>query len=134
MNNSLSVCHLEVILDTIKLVSGYFNLDADIWVERDGKDEDYLATVENLGGNMYNIQYNAEFLSTCTRDELVGVTSHEVVHIKQFEQDGLILEEGMRSICGQTYKGDYWFSPWEIEARGYEAAFVHYYQDLKNNS
>jgi len=59
MNNSLSVCHLEVILDTIKLVSGYFNLDADIWVERDGKDEDYLATVENLGGNMYNIQYNA---------------------------------------------------------------------------
>ena len=53
----------------------------------------------------------------------------EMVHVKQHENDGLSLEVRAHYFRGTWYdpEDDYWFNPWEIEARGYEQAFWSMY-------
>ena len=59
----------------------------------------------------------------------IEVLGHELTHVKQYVFDGLDLETAY-------FKGDYhyhdsdldyWFAPWEVEARGMELAFWAYY-------
>ena len=51
---------------------------------------------------------------------------HEMVHVKQHELEGLELEVNRHTYQGIWYdpEDNYWFTPWEIEARGYERAFL----------
>lgn len=59
--------------------------------------------------------------------EIVKTIGHELCHVKQFSYNGLELNWGdVVTFRGQEYRFEndmeYWLSPWEIEARGYEAA------------
>ena len=117
----------KTVADVVKMTSAYFDLDVEIWVET-GALEDSLAECENHGAGVFTIHLNKEFLESEDEAELVRVVAHEMVHVKQFEQDNLCLEDSMYSMHGVEYNGDYWFSPWEIEARGYQDAFLqHFY-------
>ena len=117
----------KTVADVVKMTSAYFDLDVEIWVET-GDLEDSLAECENHGAGVFTIHLNKEFLASEDEAELVRVVAHEMVHVKQFEQDNLCLEDSMYSMHGVEYNGDYWFSPWEIEARGYQDAFLqHFY-------
>ena len=51
------------------------------------------------------------------------VIFHECAHIMQFELKGLIFTDELMMFDGQRHEGDdYWWYPWEIEARGLEQA------------
>ena len=117
----------KTVADVVKMTSAYFDLDVEIWVET-GDLEDSLAECENHGAGVFTIHLNGDFIKEEDEAELVRVVAHEMVHVKQFEQDNLCLEDSMYSMHGVEYNGDYWFSPWEIEARGYQDAFLqHFY-------
>ena len=117
----------KTVADVVKMTSAYFDLDVEIWVET-GDLEDSLAECENHGAGVFTIHLSKEFLESEDEAELVRVVAHEMLHVKQFEQDNLCLEDSMYSMHGVEYNGDYWFSPWEIEARGYQDAFLqHFY-------
>jgi hypothetical protein len=53
-------------------------------------------------------------------DEIVGVIGHEMTHVYQMCREAIeeLPQEGKS-------KKAYWFSPYEIEARGYEKAFTY---------
>ena len=112
--------------DVVKMTSAYFNLDVEIWYETADLG-DNLAECENHGAGVYTIHLNKALIQEEDEAELVRVVAHEMVHVKQFEQDNLCLDDSMYSMNGVEYNGDYWFSPWEIEARGYQDAFLHHF-------
>ena len=70
-------------------------------------------------------------ISPVVRDErkVVEIIGHEMTHIKQFVYDELDLDKC--AFKGEQYiienDLDYWFSPWEIEARGMEQALWAYF-------
>jgi hypothetical protein len=70
-------------------------------------------------------------------DELVKTIGHELTHVKQFTYDGLKFEfEDVVVFKDNEYRFEnsmeYWLSPWEIEARGYEAAILVLYLGENN--
>jgi hypothetical protein len=88
-----------------------------------------LAEVVELFGS-YAININPSVKDERKVVELIG---HEMTHIKQFVYDALDLDKC--SFKGDEYiiesDLDYWFSPWEIEARGMEMALWAYYCDAE---
>ncbi len=66
-----------------------------------------------------------------TEKHFCEVVGHELVHVKQYVHDGLDMGHSSTvKFRGQYYRNhfevEYWLSPWEIEARGYEAYFWWY--------
>lgn len=118
---------MKIATGVINMVSQYFELDVDVSIRptHDCLPEDN-GYCFNIGEGFYEIELHPEFLKTCTEDELVQVVSHEMTHVKQHELDGLEIEVRRASYKGEWYDpdDDYWFAPWEIEARGYERAFL----------
>jgi hypothetical protein len=118
---------MEIATGVINMVERYFNLDVDVTVRPTNEclpeDNGYCLTI---GEGQYEIELHPEFLKNCTEEELVQVVSHEMVHVKQHELEGLELEVNRHSYQGIWYdpEDNYWFTPWEIEARGYERAFL----------
>ena len=120
----------QVAINTIELVAKYFDLDDDLDIKLvvTPKCEEGNAYVVPICPGEYEIEINPVFLDERTTREVVQLVAHEMVHIKQFEREEL---------DNNIFKGefhdpdDYWFSPWEIEARGYEEAFWHLYQEGK---
>ena len=65
-------------------------------------------------------------------EKCLEILFHEMTHIRQYwEGDLVALETGETVWKGETYGEEYsdpnaieyWFAPWEIEARGHELAF-----------
>jgi len=63
--------------------------------------------------------------------DLAAVVGHEMVHVYQTLHCGLDLEEKQgwykNTLYRLKYETEYWLSPWEIEARGYEDYFRWYW-------
>lgn len=81
--------------------------------------------------NSYLIAINPEV--DWQEPEFVKTIAHELIHVKQFTYDGLDFEaEDTVMFRGSYYRlendMEYWLSPWEIEARGYENAIWVMYQ------
>ena len=51
---------------------------------------------------------------------------HELVHVKQYELDGLYMSDELMMFKGERFDNDlpYHWHPWEIEARGMEEALL----------
>ena len=92
-------------------------------------DKATLAEVSELFGT-YAININPSVKGERKVVELIG---HEMTHIKQFVYDALDLDRC--SFKGDEYiienDLDYWFAPWEIEARGMEQALWAYFCDAE---
>ena len=116
----------KTIAEVVEMTAAYFNLDVEVWIEI-GKLKDNMAEAEDHGAGVYTLHFDKKFIKEDDEAELVKAAAHEMVHVKQFELDGLRLEENIGDMNGAEYNGDYWFSPWEIEARGYQDAFLHHY-------
>jgi hypothetical protein len=63
--------------------------------------------------------------------DLAAVVGHELVHVYQTLHCGLEIEEKQARYKNKLYRlryeTEYWLSPWEIEARGYEDYFRWYW-------
>lgn len=125
---------LKVVQDVIYMVAAYFNLDVEVEIEI-GKmpwEHDAELGMECLG--FYCMEFNKDFLTTATIEDIIRVTAHEMIHVKQHELDGLELTLTESFFKGQKWLGEYWFSPWEVEARGYELAFLQHYLHYGSDS
>ena len=122
----------KLIEDVIHLVAGYFNLDVDVEIEV-GRLGEHNAEVGQESIGFYSIEFDKKFLTTASKEDIICVTSHEMVHVKQYEQDSLDLSDEGNFYKGHKWKGEYWFSPWECEARGYEQAFLQHYLHYGKN-
>ena len=124
----------EKIIDgVIHLVSGYFNLYVDVEIEVGKLKKETYAEVGQESIGFYSIEFDKKFLTNASKDDIICVTSHEMVHVKQYELDGLALSDDGYFYRGKKWKGDYWFSPWECEARGFEQAFLYHYLNYGKN-
>jgi hypothetical protein len=120
---------IKIIQDVIYMVGAYFNLDVDVEIITGPMSDDNCAELgmECLG--FYCMVFNKDFLTTASNADIIRITAHEMVHVKQHELDGLELEVDAAFFKGKKWIGEYWFSPWEVEARGYELAFLQHYID-----
>jgi hypothetical protein len=68
-----------------------------------------------------------------TGEHLVELVAHEMVHVKQHEQDGFDIEVDATGSHTVSYRGkyyrmdnelEYWLSAWEMEARAMERFFL----------
>jgi len=78
--------------------------------------------------NHYAEATPGEIVVNCPADELPRVIFHEMAHQMQF-QSGLVILGDKGFYRGEEYpigtKSQYWWAPWEIEARGMEEAILH---------
>ena len=118
---------IKTIEDVVHLVASYFNLDVEVEIEVGKLAEEHYAEVGQEAIGFYTIEYDKKFLTTAAIADIIRITAHEMVHVKQYELDGLELTEDKSLFRGKKWLGEYWFSPWEVEARGYEAAFEQHY-------
>ena len=117
----------KIIQEVVQLVAGYFNLDVDVEIAIGKLAEDHQAEVGQECPGFYTIEYDKKFLTGAPLNDIIRITAHEMVHIKQYELDGLELTAKESIYQGKKWIGEYWFSPWEVEARGYELAFQQHY-------
>tara|TARA_B100000131_G_C17857393_1_gene508570 strand:- start:78 stop:521 length:444 start_codon:yes stop_codon:yes gene_type:complete len=118
---------LNLIEDVIQLVAGYFDLDVDVEIAVGKLGGGHQAEVGQECIGSYVIEFDKKFLRTATESDIICITAHEMVHVKQYELDDLDLSEDGNFWKGSKWLGEYWFSPWECEARGYECAFLNHY-------
>lgn len=120
---------LEMVETVIDMVTAYFNLESiDVAYDFGTFDENEYAFCTDFGEGVYEIEINWSWFVKATEEDIVKVVAHEMVHVKQYEQDGLVLENDCFWYKGKEVQEDYWFCPWEIEARGYEQAFWSMYE------
>jgi len=112
----------KIIKGVIAMVSEHFNLMVNIGYLSTNMNPEYHAFCTPVSEGFYLIEAHPNFLKSCTEEELVRVISHEVVHVKQFELEEISEKAWKHQELGGEL--DYWFAPWEVEARGYEQAFV----------
>jgi hypothetical protein len=117
---------IEIAVGVINMVTKYFNMDVSVIlkpIKELAKEEAYCV---DIGGGFYEVEISPELLINCSEEVLVETIAHEMVHIKQYEVDGLDLQAKAHYYKGEWFdpEQDYWFTPWEIEARGYERAFL----------
>lgn len=121
---------MEVAETVIRMVSAYFQINPHVVVKPRYNLEETEAFCSEDDGQ-YEIEVSTEFMKKCTERELVEIIAHEMVHVKQHEVDGLEMEVNRVRFRGETFTDEeYWFSPWEIEARGYEKAFWALYTEV----
>lgn len=121
----------RMMYQVVELFTTVLNLEGIVIRVRINKalDKTTLAEVVELQ-NSYAIN-----ISPAVQDErkVVEIIGHEMTHIKQFVHDALDLDRC--SFKGEQYiienDLDYWFSPWEIEARGMEQALWAYFCDAE---
>jgi hypothetical protein len=129
---------LEIARITIDMVKDYFGLHhtkIKIVPTYEVGDE-YNAFINPISDWEYEIELHPFFLRTCQEEDLVKVVAHEMTHVKQYVYEDLDLETGGCYWKGEFFDEDvegYWFTPWEIEARGYEQAFWALYVDKWEN-
>lgn len=121
---------VQLISEVVDLVATYFNIDpvVEINVARFSDGDDNEAYAYELCDGFFELEFNRDFVKAATVQELIRTAAHEMVHVKQYMIDGLDMpSEKPTMFQGQEYKGEYWFAPWEVEARGYEEAFLQHY-------
>jgi len=108
--------NLRVIVKYVKDIDG----DGDgrmIWLDDNHNPREYMIEINN----------------TLKRDRQLEAIAHEITHVKQYAKGELKdmvrganrVKWHSRPVSNDT---DYWFEPWEIEARGFEAALTWYYK------
>ena len=118
---------IKVVQDVIYMVAAYFNLDVDVEIGVGTMPWEHDAELGMECPGFYFMEFNKDFLTSASIEDIIRVTAHEMVHVKQHELEGLELTLTESLFKGQKWLGDYWFSPWEVEARGYELAFLQHY-------
>ena len=70
-----------------------------------------------------------------SKHERLSAIFHECVHIKQYVHNSLFVSENMQvynwEVFHMSSKEDYWWAPWEVEARGYEEALLYSWSKKK---
>jgi hypothetical protein len=97
-----------------------------------GKDEPLDATADRIKNKRYELRLNHHLLQD-DEPELLKSIFHEMTHVKQFIVDGLRYNSKSGYWQGKTYPtktaDDYWFSPWEMEARAMETPLWHLFEE-----
>lgn len=97
-----------------------------------GLDESCEGTADRIKNKRYEIRINYSLLKT--RNELLRAIMHEMTHVKQFINNGLRLYDKAAKYNGEHYDmntgQDYWFAPWEMEARAMEEPLLRLFEDI----
>ena len=114
----------------VKFVLNHFNINPKVKV-RLKKMKDHMGET-HVKKKHYEIHINPKLpkhLRTIT-------LFHELVHVKQFELDGLYMSQELMMFKGERHPQDacYWWYPWEIEARGMEEALLQEWLTHKKKS
>jgi hypothetical protein len=98
-----------------------------------GTDEPCEATADRIKGKRFELRLNRRLLDT--EIELTKAVMHEMTHIKQFINDGLRLYSKAAKFQGKQYEMneaiDYWFAPWEMEARAMEEPLYQLFEETQ---
>ena len=114
----------------VEFVLEHFNLDCKVKVR-------YKKMKEHYGETHVKAQHYVIYLRPDIPKFLQTTTLfHELAHVKQYELDGLYMSDELMMFKGERHRGngsasDYWWYPWEIEARGYEEALLHEWRTHK---
>jgi hypothetical protein len=125
---------IHEIIEAIKFSIKFYELEnpkATLTVKLiSGKQEKVEATADRIKNNRYEVRLARANIEN-TLDAVLVALFHEMTHVKQFVHNGFALYSGKakwesNDITLST-SNDYWFSPWEMEARAMERALVYYY-------
>ena len=123
---------IHEIIDAIKFAINFYEIGdskSTLTVKLiSGVDEKVEATADRLKNKRYEIRLARAQIEN-TLDAVLLALFHEMTHVKQFIKNDFNLNSAKWE--GKTFKldnpSDYWFSPWEMEARAMERALVFFY-------
>lgn len=96
-----------------------------------GTEEPCEATADRIKGKRFELRLNRSQLNT--KPAIIKAVMHEMTHVKQFINDGLRLYSKAAKFQGKQYDMlnavDYWFAPWEMEARAMEEPLYRLYEE-----
>jgi len=117
--------HSYIIENTAKICNTLFKIEhQEILITFNGEACEGYEAVTIPSKGKFLIALNPDM--NWETDELVKTIGHELTHVKQFTYDGLEFDHDDVVVFRNSeyrFENDmeYWLSPWEIEARGYEA-------------
>ena len=116
----------QIVEETGSICSKLFELeDVEVLITFNKKACEGYEAVTIPGEDKFLVALNPDIV--WDDSELVKTIGHELTHVKQFIYNGLEFDlEDVVVFRGSEYRFEndleYWLAPWEIEARGYEAA------------
>lgn len=136
--NDYKLClgQVDIIFRTYQIVNQVFKFESEIELivaPNDLVEGNEAMVTPHKTEKKYLVAINEEFIekNNC-QDELIRLIAHELTHVNQFEKGELIWTEDDAVYKGELYRYEndleYWFAPWEVEARGMEDAFLSLYR------
>ena len=93
-----------------------------------GSPSDDCASADRIKNKRFELRLNHSRLKDSS--ELIKSVMHEVTHIKQYIENGLRMGAKVARYEGEEYRDfDYWFTPWEMEARAMEQPMFHLFEE-----
>jgi hypothetical protein len=93
--------NLHIAAQVVHMVAAYFNLDVEVHLTVGNLGDSWAESIcycEGFG----EIEFDRELIRNASRNEIITVTAHEMVHIKQYEYDGLMLSEKAAYFKGKS--------------------------------
>ena len=92
------------------------------------KEEMLEGTADRIKSKRYEIRLNKYKL--IEQSDILVALFHEMTHVKQYDQNGFRFYNKKAIFDGKEYSTDeYWFSPWEMEARAMERPLLYAFKE-----
>jgi len=127
---------IKLVMDALEFAIDYYNIfDVKATLTAKlitGHDEPCDATADRIKNKRFEIRLNYQILKG-NEAELLKTIFHEMTHVKQFINDGLRFKQKRAMFQEESYTlevaDDYWFSPWEMEARAMETPLYNKFME-----
>lgn len=123
------MCYYNLMRKKVKFVLNHFNINPKVKVR--------LKKMKNMGETHVKKKHYEIRINPKINKHLQLITLfHELVHVKQYELDGLYMSNELMMFKGERFDNDlaYHWQPWEIEARGMEEALLQEWLTHKKKS
>jgi len=114
------------VMEALDFAASYFKLTTGVTtVKLLATESGEYGTADKIKNNRFELRVKKD----SNIDNVFRTIFHEMCHINQYVNKGLSLSGKMAKFEGKEHsKDDYWFSPWELEARSLEEALLYHFK------
>lgn len=128
ISNKWNKNEIELVLNALEFVAKFYNLKTGVTTVKLIASDVLDATAEKVKNNRFEIRLAH---NRCRNEStILRALFHEMTHVKQYMQNGFSMNGQTAKWNNETFKDfDYWFSPWEMEARAMEEALEYKFRE-----
>ena len=88
----------KLILSVAEMVATYFDIDPIIGLTVSDLGDETQAYCNEIDPYVFELEFDKKFLKTASDEDIIRATAHEMVHVKQYINDGKRARRGFFTV------------------------------------